>query len=55
MAKQLVPANQSLQTVTDPLEQRILDLLYPFRDECFASNLEPSVADERKALILCGM
>ncbi|CAO2655215.1 Nn.00g102790.m01.CDS01 [Neocucurbitaria sp. VM-36] len=53
MAKQLAPSHQSPQKPTDPLEQRILDLIYPFRDECFMDDLESFVDKERKALILC--
>jgi hypothetical protein len=43
------------QAPSDPLEQRILDLLYPYRDECFADENETTEIKERNALILCGM
>jgi hypothetical protein len=43
------------QTPADPLEQRVLDLLYPYRDECFADDGGTTVGEERMALILCGM
>lgn len=39
----------------DPLEQRILDLLFPYRDECFEDEDESTELKERAALILCGM
>jgi hypothetical protein len=39
----------------DPLEQRVLDLLYPYRDECFTDEDNTSVTKERNALILCGI
>lgn len=42
------------QAPTDPLEQRILDLLYPYREECFTKTVGPFADQERKALILCG-
>ncbi|KAH3999696.1 hypothetical protein HBH98_085800 [Parastagonospora nodorum] len=37
----------------DPLEQRILDLLFPYRDECFADEDSTTELKERAALILC--
>jgi hypothetical protein len=48
------PAALPTQTPTDPLEQRILDLLYPYRDECFEDSDVLFEAKERDALILCG-
>ncbi|KAF1846958.1 uncharacterized protein K460DRAFT_402323 [Cucurbitaria berberidis CBS 394.84] len=45
--------NQPSQTPADPLEQRILDLLYPYRDEPLTSRNGPSADEERKVLILC--
>jgi hypothetical protein len=38
----------------EPLEQRVLDLLYPYRDECFAEEENDAAveAHERKALML---
>ncbi|KAH7384128.1 hypothetical protein DE146DRAFT_769832 [Phaeosphaeria sp. MPI-PUGE-AT-0046c] len=42
-----------IQTPVDPLEQRILDLLYPDRDECFIAEAGGCIDDERKVLILC--
>ncbi|KAF1921554.1 hypothetical protein BDU57DRAFT_553665 [Ampelomyces quisqualis] len=47
------PTVVSAQTPTDPLEQRVLDLLYPYRDECFKEDDGMTVARERAALILC--
>lgn len=42
----------------DPLEQRVLDLLYPYRDECFTDDEDAdatiSLAQERMAHILSG-
>lgn len=49
------PLAQSTQTPGDPLEQRILDLLYPYRDECFDPEADVSAEQERMALVLCGM
>jgi hypothetical protein len=43
------------QSPADPLEQRVLDLLYPYRDECFNDENDVTAAQERMALILCGM
>jgi hypothetical protein len=51
----LAQAPAASQTSVDPLEQRVLDLLYPYRDECFADENGTSVTQERMALILCGM
>jgi hypothetical protein len=48
------PAAIPTQTPTDPLEQRILDLLYPYRDECFEDFAALTETKERNALILCG-
>jgi hypothetical protein len=48
-------APAATQSPADPLEQRVLDLLYPYRDECFADENDATVAQERMALILCGM
>jgi hypothetical protein len=42
------------QIPTNPIEQRVLDLLYPYRDECFKDDDVTTVARERAALILCG-
>jgi hypothetical protein len=53
VAQQAKPPTPS-QTPIDPLEQRILDLLYPYRDECFRTEDGTIVARERIALILCG-
>lgn len=47
-------AHKPTQAPAAPLEQRILDLLYPYRDECFSADADVSVVDERKAMILCG-
>ncbi|KAF2026905.1 hypothetical protein EK21DRAFT_73184 [Setomelanomma holmii] len=47
------PLAQSTQAPADPLEQRILDLLYPYRDECFDPEVDCSPEQERMALILC--
>jgi hypothetical protein len=49
------PAPASTLAQIDPLEQRILDLLYPYRDECFSDEDGTTVTQERNALILCGM
>jgi hypothetical protein len=42
----------------DPLEQRVLDLLYPYQDECFTdedgANAAVNLAKERKAHVLSG-
>ncbi|OAL05545.1 hypothetical protein IQ06DRAFT_372973 [Phaeosphaeriaceae sp. SRC1lsM3a] len=46
-------AHKPTQAPAAPLEQRILDLLYPYRDECFSADADVSVVDERKAMILC--
>lgn len=48
------PVALSTQTPADPLEQRILDLLHPYRDECFKEDDHLTVARERAALVLCG-
>jgi hypothetical protein len=48
------PAAIPTETPTDPLEQRILDLLYPYRDECFEDFAALTETKERNALILCG-
>ncbi|KAH7083855.1 hypothetical protein FB567DRAFT_446470 [Paraphoma chrysanthemicola] len=47
------PLVQPTQTPGDPLEQRILDLLYPYRDECFDPEADVSAEQERMALVLC--
>ncbi|KAL5115582.1 hypothetical protein ACEQ8H_006558 [Pleosporales sp. CAS-2024a] len=52
-APNVLPAKLPTQTPADPLEQRILDLLYPYRDECFAPPDKTTDLQERKALILC--
>jgi len=41
---------------TDSLEQRLYDLLQPYREECYknAPNTAPAVEEERLLLILCG-
>ena len=51
---QMAQAAPSTQTPADPLEQRVLDLLYPYRDECFMEEDRTTVAQERMALILSG-
>lgn len=48
------PSVITTHTPADPLEQRVLDLLYPYRDECFKDDDDTTVARERAALILCG-
>tara|TARA_R110002003_G_scaffold388_4_gene19330 strand:- start:22679 stop:23080 length:402 start_codon:yes stop_codon:yes gene_type:complete len=48
------PLAKPTQTPADPLEQRILDLLYPYRDECFDPEADVSADQERAALVLCG-
>jgi hypothetical protein len=45
----------TIQSPADPLEQRVLDLLYPYRDECFNDEKDVSATQERMALILCGV
>jgi hypothetical protein len=50
----VLPPKASTQSSTDPLEQRILDLLYPYRDECFAEEDDTTEIKERNVLILCG-
>jgi hypothetical protein len=45
----------TVQSPADPLEQRVLDLLYPYRDECFNQETDVTATQERMALILCGM
>jgi hypothetical protein len=49
------PAPGATHTSADTLEQRVLDLLYPYRDECFADEGGITVGEERMALMLCGM
>jgi hypothetical protein len=49
------PAPAATQTSADTLEQRVLDLLYPYRDECFSDEGGTTVGEERMALMLCGM
>lgn len=44
----------SVQTPADPLEQRILDLIYPYRDDAFNTEDENALDEERKILMLCG-
>ena len=46
--------SQVVQAQGDPLEQRILDLLYPYRDECFEDEDTATAAKERLAHILSG-
>ncbi|KAF1941439.1 hypothetical protein EJ02DRAFT_404415 [Clathrospora elynae] len=46
-------ATQAPQVPTQLLEQRIFELLQPFRDECYSSEDALSSNKERKALILC--
>lgn len=55
LAPNIIVPRPHTQAPSDPLEQRILDLLYPYRDECFAEENETTELKERNALILCGM
>lgn len=55
---QLPPPPSPLPPPADPLEQRVLDLLYPYRDECFTEDEgkdeSASLAKERMAHVLSG-
>jgi hypothetical protein len=53
-APNVLSAKAHIQSQSDPLEQRILDLIYPYRDECFADEDDTTELKERTALILCG-
>jgi hypothetical protein len=48
------PRPTPLPQPAEPLEQRVLDLLYPYRDECFVEEEDDASveAHERKALML---
>lgn len=43
------------QIPADPLEQRILDLIYPYRDDPFNADVDNALDEERKILMLCGL
>jgi len=49
-------ATNHLIMSTDSLEQRLYDLLQPYREECYknAPNTAPAIEEERVLLILCG-
>jgi hypothetical protein len=55
VAPNMLSTNVPTPVQADPLEQRILDLLFPYRDECFADEDSTTELKERAALILCGM
>ncbi|KAF1834700.1 hypothetical protein BDW02DRAFT_474657, partial [Decorospora gaudefroyi] len=50
---QYVVAVQPPRPSMQSLEQRIFDLLLPFRDECYASSAGGTATSERKTLVLC--
>jgi hypothetical protein len=51
---QQAQAPMPIQGPVVPLEQRILDLLQPYRDDCFTAEDETTAARDRTVLVLCG-
>ncbi|KAF2825939.1 hypothetical protein CC86DRAFT_253885, partial [Ophiobolus disseminans] len=50
-APHVLQAAPTPQASGEALEERILNLLYPYRDECFEDGMTAS--DDRLALVLC--